>query len=497
MSKSYTKAQKAVDRGNDLLLPVEATVDDVVALTFPLGKFRDAATVKTWAKNHGLPVLEVNSGRDGFAVKCREHSAFVDGTHRSEAVGKAGVVASLAEPKPIVADDPEPEPEPEPEPVLESVPDEVEKRYSRVGELFVVSKILPQDTDETVRMVGIVMMPEVPDAEGDVTSAEEIEGANLEFMKSFGTTGLMHQVDASDKIHIIQNVIAPTDILYPLEDGTTKTIAKGTWYQELWSDDPDVVKRVKVDKTLTGLSIGGFAERVPITLMRGDVIDVVVPDSYEPAFKRKVEERVAKAEGDPALNRFVNLRVEEVSVVDAAANEEEFFIIKRRKEMSKPKDPAAEVSKNIDPAPEKKPEAKAAETPTPENEPKPVEKTEPSIAGQVAEGVKAGVAAAFEGLQAKAAKPEPESEPEPEPEPESESESENEPESESETEIAKELRKIGERLDGLEKRQDGVEKSRAVAKGAASPEDAPTPEPEAPEKVSKWAGTPIAGRFKR
>ena len=60
-----TKEQQAVERGNDLLLPFEAGIDDVAALEFSLDAFRDAAKAKAWATNHGFKVEAVTSMRDG------------------------------------------------------------------------------------------------------------------------------------------------------------------------------------------------------------------------------------------------------------------------------------------------------------------------------------------------------------------------------------------------------------------------------------------------
>lgn len=220
-----------------------------------------------------------------------------------------------------------------------AAPSAVTKR----GELLVRKAEDGEDPEKVVRMFGIVMKPDVPDIEGDVTSAEEIRNANDLFMREFGTLGFMHKKDVSDKVRIIQNVIAPVDFDFPLPDGETKKVAEGTWYQELFTDDPELVKRVRTKK-LNGLSIGGFARRVPV--------DGEGKEEEDRAEKR-APEHLEKAEGDPAKNRFVDLRVEEVSIVDAAANEEEFFIIKRRKDMDPKKDgqaAPAETAKTIPPA---------------------------------------------------------------------------------------------------------------------------------------------------
>jgi hypothetical protein len=326
------------------------------------------------------------------------------------------------------------------------------------------------------------MKPEVPDSDGTVTSEIEIESANRKFMSDFGTVGFMHSKSISDKVSIIQNVIAPIDIEFPVDGGKTKSIAKGTWYQELWSKDPDIVKAVKVDKTLTGLSIGGFAKTVPVTEFVDGTLVVKVPENYSLAQKRAIQEVVAKAEGDPALDRFVDLRVEEVSLVDAAANEEEFFIIKRRKEMgTKEKPAAASKSEAKTPTPTPTPTPEPTPTPTPTPTPEPAAKGEPTIADQIAEGFERGV----KSVLAAVAPSTPDSTPTPTPEPAAKAE---------DSELLGELKKINERIDGIETAQKRAGTARAVAKGEAAPEGTASPT-EDPPSSSKWAGTAIHSTF--
>jgi hypothetical protein len=209
--------------------------------------------------------------------------------------------------------------------------------------------------------------------------------------------------------------------------------------------------------------------------------------------KRALEEivtkqNVNKAEGDPALARFHDLRVEEVSLVDAAANEEDFFIIKRRKEMTgKPNTQAADAKKNEPTAapPEQGGAQPAGDPPTPAPA-----QSEPTIAQQVAEGVKEGVKAAIQeirgdGTQKSApAAPAPEAAPADDP-------------------VTKGFKDLGARLDGIDKRLNEQDQKlseastvRAAAKGQSVPdstakaEDAPAGEPE-----SKWAGSAVHSVF--
>lgn len=611
------KQTEAIARGNELLAAVEASVDRVKSLDFPLGKFREAATVKAWATNHGFSVLKVNSSSLGFSIEVRRSEDFEGGSsNRWERIGKTGVTAlvgtlkrsAVAKQVPVddasneekreaqaarseefgiealedqgenlsfPADFPEDlrlygdpvnlkfpndteeraanarvrfkqfadtyseessravvherivraelregiEPGFDPEDPLDALlptdlKDELsktennlaERRFAKRGELVVVSKAADGSDvpDDEVRMFGIVMKPEVPDADGTVTSHAEIESANLQFMRDFGTMGLMHSKaiggtddEETDRVTLVQNVIAPIDFDFPT-DGGAKAIARGTWYQEIWSNDPEIVKRVKVDKTITGLSIGGFAKTVPITEIVDGVLVVNVPENYSPAQKRAIKEVVAKAEGDPALDRFVDLRVEEVSLVDAAANEEEFFIIKRRSEMTT-KNPAAE-QKNTEVAPTVAP---ATPTPTPAaptpaaTTPAPAPETrsaEPTIADQIADGFERGVKAVLASVAPASPTPEPAAPAAPAPAPApTVTTPVPEPPSES-SEVVVELKKLNERIDGLEAENKKAGTARAVARGESAPEGTVTP-PETEGDSSPWTGTAIHARF--
>lgn len=610
------KQTKAIERGNDLLAAVEATISRVKSLQLPLGKFREAATAKAWAKNHGFSVLRANSLATGFHLEVRRAEDFEDAAFNWEQVGKSGVLALVGTLKrsAIVKQVPDADasndekreaqaarseefgiealedkgenlsfPADFPtdlrlygDPVNLKFPNDSEERaanarvrfkqfadtyaeesskavvherivraelrhgiepgfdpddpldallpadlrdelsraeknlvttvFKRRTELIVVTKQadgsdVPEDE---VRMFGIVMKPEVPDADGTVTSHAEIESANLQFMRDFGTLGLMHAKavggtddEEKDRVVLVQNVIAPIDFDFPADDGA-KAIARGTWYTEMWSNDPDIVKSVKVDKTLTGLSIGGFARTVPVTELVDGALVVNVPENYSRAMKRAIQEVVAKAEGDPALDRFVDLRVEEVSLVDAAANEEEFFIIKRRKDMSGTQQPAAETTPTSAPA---APTPTTRSTPAPEA-PAPVTPAtpapaapaaapatpapEPTIAEQIARGFKDGVDAVLAAVKPA----ETPATPAPAPAPATAA-----PAASNEGgEILGELRKLNERIDGLEAAQKKVGTARAVARGENAPEETATPE-QTPASTSKWAGTAIHRTF--
>jgi DNA adenine methylase len=106
-------------------------------------------------------------------------------------------------------------------------------------------------------VLGVVLEPEVVDAQGDIYSAEEIRGAAHRFMEDFQGLGLQHRERVNGDVKILESYLAPDD----LSIGGT-AIKKGTWLfgvrvlsDELWG----MVK----DGALSGFSIGGTARKVP------------------------------------------------------------------------------------------------------------------------------------------------------------------------------------------------------------------------------------------
>jgi DNA adenine methylase len=111
-------------------------------------------------------------------------------------------------------------------------------------------------TDERY-VLGIVLEPEVVDAQGDIYSAEEVRVAAHRFMEEFGGLGLMHRMRVNGQVKVLESYLAPVEFAV----GET-TVRQGTWLlavrilsDELWAD-------VK-DGTLGGFSVGGTARREP------------------------------------------------------------------------------------------------------------------------------------------------------------------------------------------------------------------------------------------
>jgi len=113
------------------------------------------------------------------------------------------------------------------------------------------------DPDDERYVLGIVLEPEVVDAQGDIYSAEEIRQAAHRFMEEFGGLGVMHRFRVNGAVKVLESYLAPADF----EIGETR-VRKGTWLLAVRILSDELWEQVK-DGRLTGFSIGGSARRVP------------------------------------------------------------------------------------------------------------------------------------------------------------------------------------------------------------------------------------------
>ena|GEM_PF-3128717 len=248
---------------------------EIQTLILSKERFETREEATRWVRDHDFRVKQgaPDETEDSWRYRQREPSEFQAGSFRTITLTE-GVKAVIGRPKeerrmskiefPVTLS------------VSVGLPSEVDSipimidastipdvEVAKVGELFPIRKQEADPATDDVRMIGIVSKPEVPDSEGSVISAQEIRQANDLFMREFGTIGFMHQKAITDKVRIIQNVIAPVDFAFPLPGGGVKKISEGTWYQELWTDDPELVGKIRKGE-ITGLSIGGYAKKVPV-----------------------------------------------------------------------------------------------------------------------------------------------------------------------------------------------------------------------------------------
>jgi DNA adenine methylase len=120
------------------------------------------------------------------------------------------------------------------------------------------AKVLKASESGDERFVlGIVLEPEVVDAQGDIYSEEEIRQAAHRFMEEFGGIGLMHRMRVNEQVKVLESYLAPGD--FDLGD---VPVRKGTWLLAVRIMSDELWTKVKAGE-LTGFSIGGSARRVP------------------------------------------------------------------------------------------------------------------------------------------------------------------------------------------------------------------------------------------
>lgn len=119
------------------------------------------------------------------------------------------------------------------------------------------SKSLPLlkgvDPNDERYVLGIVLEPEVVDAQGDIYSAEEVRQAAHRFMEDFGGLGLMHRMRVNGQVKVLENYLAPVDFTVG-----EATVRKGTWLLAVRIIEDELWAEVR-DGSLTGFSIGGSA----------------------------------------------------------------------------------------------------------------------------------------------------------------------------------------------------------------------------------------------
>lgn len=107
-------------------------------------------------------------------------------------------------------------------------------------------------------ILGIVLEPEVVDAQNDVYDAATIRAAAHGYMEKFATMKLMHAGEPiDDKVKILESYIAPVD--FKVGDQVVKA---GTWLMACKIVDDGLWSAAKKGE-LTGFSIGGSAMRAP------------------------------------------------------------------------------------------------------------------------------------------------------------------------------------------------------------------------------------------
>lgn len=106
-------------------------------------------------------------------------------------------------------------------------------------------------------VTGVVLQPEVVDAQGDIMSAEVIRKAAHNFLSRYNKAtklGFMHKVFGKYKFDLYQSWLAPQDVV--INNTTVKT---GSWIMTVYVGDDKVWDMVKKAR-IKGFSIGGKAK---------------------------------------------------------------------------------------------------------------------------------------------------------------------------------------------------------------------------------------------
>lgn len=151
---------------------------------------------------------------------------------------------------------------------------EVEK--ASVGKAGTLLEIGKADASEERYTLGIVLVPDEPDLQGDVYSKATVRQAAYVFMSDYQNTGLQHNVKPGEieefraehpdlyngKILIVDSFVIPDEMGDVMING--RLVKAGTWLMgHRWVDDA-LWADVKSCK-YTGLSMGGFARRIALT----------------------------------------------------------------------------------------------------------------------------------------------------------------------------------------------------------------------------------------
>ncbi len=135
------------------------------------------------------------------------------------------------------------------------LPEDEEKDKKDVVKSIYVPIEITKAEERTV--TGVVLQPEVVDAQGDILSKKVIESAAHKFLGVFNANtklGIQHKSFNSKQLTLLESFIAPMEFVLG-----TKTVKAGSWIMKVRVEDLALWKKVK-DGQITGFSIGGIAK---------------------------------------------------------------------------------------------------------------------------------------------------------------------------------------------------------------------------------------------
>lgn len=142
---------------------------------------------------------------------------------------------------------------------------EVEQPTTKCVDFIEVSKA---DADER-RVTGVVLQPEVVDAQGDIYSAQVIKDAAHAFLAQYNERnklGVQHSVKAGSPVsmfpkglYLVESYVTPVEMVI-----NGKVVKKGSWLMTVFVEDDEIWAKVK-SGGIRGFSIGGVAKVQKLT----------------------------------------------------------------------------------------------------------------------------------------------------------------------------------------------------------------------------------------
>ncbi len=241
--------------------------------------FVDPPYEKEWSVAEGIPAVEIAEVLKG--IQGQWIVAYTNSTAARKAFGEIGHVFTMTfheaqhsgafaqNPRLFASKEPLPtatkrSPSPPDQAVMPDPAQDQEMApfYKRVVDL--AQPIIKRGSEEERFTLGVVLEPDVVDAQNDRYSKEEVRRACHRFAEFYLNAGLMHRELANGRIVILENYLAPCDFV--AENG--EQVKEGTWLQGRGYRDDEIWQKIK-NGDLTGLSIGGSAIRKPIENAKG------------------------------------------------------------------------------------------------------------------------------------------------------------------------------------------------------------------------------------
>lgn len=120
------------------------------------------------------------------------------------------------------------------------------------------------DVEEEQFALGIVLEPDIVDAQNDTYDAPTIRKAAHLYMERYQNCGLQHKEMVNDRVVLVESYLAPVDMNI---NGTV--VKAGTWLMGC-RYDTELWKGIK-DGKYTGFSIGGYADRTKVETAKAEL----------------------------------------------------------------------------------------------------------------------------------------------------------------------------------------------------------------------------------